>query len=364
MLACCEVSGCKADRRTLAELLSTTETQVKISAHMQFITKMGQNAKDSWDLQDSLETTPESLKRAFDLAQEGAALGCEHSKGALARCYYYGNGVYKNTTVAREIAEESAAAGSSYGQFVLGRCIQDGKGGDNDTEASRLYRLAADQGLAIAQHNLGVMLFFGLGVDENEDEAELLWYLAVLQGHNNSYRMLAYKYEKMQSYNPVVVGVFEAAAELGDANAQLQLGRMYEEGRGVFADTKKALKLYKSAMQQGLEGADAALVAALTCDDCCNKYDQFERKPLVLPCGCTFCEQCISKGPRGGRVSKCPRCGSRVCETAILQINEGVRGALGKGNAKIPPNQHARGLKRKQLRRAALMAASRPSNSW
>jgi len=77
--------------------------------------------------------------------------------------------VCKNATVAREIAEESAAAGSSYGQFVLGRCIQDGKGGDNDAEASRLYRLAADQGLAIAQHNLGVMLFFGLGLEENEE---------------------------------------------------------------------------------------------------------------------------------------------------------------------------------------------------
>ncbi len=359
------MSGCEAGHRTFdADLFETIETQVNTNGNMQFITEMGMNAKYSWELQDSLEPTPESLQRAFALAQEGAELGCEHSKGALARCYYYGNGVYDNATVAREIAEESAAAGSAYGQFVLGRCIQDGKGGENDTEASRLYRLAADQGLAIAQHNLGVMLFFGLGLDENEDEAELLWYQAVLQGHSNSYRMLAYKYEKMQSYDPVVVGVFEAAAKSGDANAQLQLGRMYEEGRGVFLDTKKALKLYKSAMQQGLESAYAALVAVLTCDNCCNKYDTFERRPLLLPCGCTFCEQCISKGSRGGRLSKCPRCGSRVCDTVILPINEGLRSALGKGNAKIPPNQNARSLKRKQLRKAALIAASRSSNPW
>jgi TPR repeat protein len=234
-------------------------------------------ASSSWNIQDSLNIPKNKLNAAFELAQEGAASGCIHCKGALARCYYYGNGVAENATLALELATESAAAGSPYGQFVLGRCFQEGQAGEKDNaQAVRLYRLAADQGLAIAQHYLGNMLFFGSGVEENEEEAELLWNKAIVQGYRVSFRMLAYMYEKRPPSNPAiklwVAAVFEAAAEMGDAHAQLQLGRLYEEGLGVFVDTKKALKLYKSAKLQGLEEADAALVAALTCGDCSSKY--------------------------------------------------------------------------------------------
>lgn len=314
----------------------------------------------SWQIQDSLSNTPESLLRAFCLAKTGANMGCAQCQGALARCYYYGNGVAKNPTIALDLANKSAAANSPYGQFVLGHCWRDGKGDENDFEASKQYRLAADQGLAIAQHNLGIMLYFGLGVCENEDEAELLWYLAVLQGYKLSYRMLAYKYEKEQSSNPAVAIVFEAAAALGDANAEYQLGLMYLQGRGVFQDTKKALKLFKSAILKGHYDAEDAVENALKCDHCCGKYDQYERTPLMLPCGCTFCRKCIQKGPRV-RISKCPTCCSRVCETAVLQINEVIKSALGKGDDKLLASQHPKGPSHKQLQRAAHGAAARPS---
>ncbi len=33
------------------------------------------------------------VKRGFELASAGAALGCAHSKGALGLCYLYGYGV-------------------------------------------------------------------------------------------------------------------------------------------------------------------------------------------------------------------------------------------------------------------------------
>jgi TPR repeat protein len=308
-------------------------------------------------MQDGLDAAPHKASKAFAIAQAGAASGCYNCKGALARCYYYGYGVQPDTVIAQKLAEESAAANSAYGQFVFGRCIQDGKGGERDAAACKLYRFAAEQGLAIAQHYLGIMLYFGLGVTEDEDEAELLWYLAVLQGYKVSYRMLAYKYEKVQSNSPYVAKIFEAAANLGDANAQLQLGRMYEEGRGVFADMKKALKLYRSAMLLGHDGAEAALDAALTCGNCSCKYDRFARKPLLLPCGCTFCDRCIGNGIRG-RVSKCPGCSNRIGETAMLPINDAVRASVGKRDEKHLQIQKE--FTPKQLRRAAAVALKRP----
>jgi TPR repeat protein len=339
--------------------------------NMQFFSKKNSNnqAELSWKLQDSLRITPNNAKKAYALALAGAASGCSRSKGSLARCYFYGNGVQADAAVARMLAEESAAAHCAFGHFVLGRCMQDGAGGENDASALLQYRLAARQGVAIALHYVGMMLYFCLGVahaQEHDDHAELLWLRAVQQGYSASCLVLAYKYEVEQCSHPTAVRVFEAAAEMGDANAQLHLGRMYEEGRGVFANTKKALKLYNSARMQGHDGAVAALVAALTCGKCCGKYDRLTRAPLLLPCGCTFCEHCTGMRHAGrvvgvlGVALRCPGCGWRGLNAEEVRENKGVRAALGRGYDKLLQQQQPKGLKRKQLRRAAAAAASRP----
>ena len=52
----------------------------------------------------------------------------------------------------------------------------------NEQEACRLYKLAADQGDAVAQCNLGWMYENGKGVAKNEQEACRLYKLAAEQG--------------------------------------------------------------------------------------------------------------------------------------------------------------------------------------
>ena len=69
------------------------------------------------------------VKRAFEFAAAGAALGCAHSKGALGRCYAYGLGVAKDAARGLALGRESAAAGSCFGQFVVGKCYRHGHGG-------------------------------------------------------------------------------------------------------------------------------------------------------------------------------------------------------------------------------------------
>ena len=54
---------------------------------------------------------------------------------------------------------------------------------EDDAEAVRWYRLAADQGLAIAQNNLGWMYDNGEGVAEDDAEAVRWYRLAADQGH-------------------------------------------------------------------------------------------------------------------------------------------------------------------------------------
>jgi hypothetical protein len=50
-------------------------------------------------------------------------------------------------------------------------------------EAVRWYRLAATQGFAVSQYNLGVMFDCGRGVARDRTEAKRLYCLAAAQGH-------------------------------------------------------------------------------------------------------------------------------------------------------------------------------------
>jgi hypothetical protein len=75
------------------------------------------------------------------------------------------------------------------------------------TEAFRWYRKAADQGVAGAQYNLGVMYHHGQGVTQDYAEAAR-WY--------------------------------RKAADQGHAAAQFVLGLMYDNGQGVTQDYAEA----------------------------------------------------------------------------------------------------------------------------
>jgi TPR repeat protein len=79
---------------------------------------------------------------------------------------------------------KKAQQGDASAQARLG--VMYAKGQDvaqNDAEAVKWYRLAADQGNMLAQNNLGVMYFNGRGVTQNHAEA-MKWYrLAADQGH-------------------------------------------------------------------------------------------------------------------------------------------------------------------------------------
>ena len=119
---------------------------------------------------------PADVKRAFELALAGAALGCSHSKGMLGRCYVLGAGV-QPAKVAKGLAlgRESQAGGSCFGQYCVGMCHGEGWGvGTNYVEAARLYRLAAAQGYALAQNDLAALYENGTGIGKDETEAARL----------------------------------------------------------------------------------------------------------------------------------------------------------------------------------------------
>ena len=93
----------------------------------------------------------------------------------------------------------------------------------DDAEAVRWYRLAAAQGYALAQLNLGLMYANGEGVPEDDAEA-VRWY--------------------------------RLAAEQGYATAQFNLGLMYANGEGVPEDDVTAYAWLNIAAAQGQSSAN------------------------------------------------------------------------------------------------------------
>ena len=134
--------------------------------------------------------------------------------------------VYKNLPVSglKALAEK----GDREAQNELGLAYASGLKGQkvNFEEAFKLFRTAADQGLAGAQYNLGSLYFFGSGVPRDNQEA-LKWY--------------------------------RKSADQGFIPAQFYLGWMHANGKGVEEDFQEAIKWFKKAADQGDSEAQRSL---------------------------------------------------------------------------------------------------------
>ena len=112
-------------------------------------------------------------------------------------------------------------------------------------EAAKLYRIAADQGLADAQNNLGVLYTYGVGVQPDPKEAARWYRKAAEQGQPNAQFNLAAAYAAGRGV-PLNASEearwFRMAAEQGYAPAQAGLGSLYNGGRGVPRDQVEAYK--------------------------------------------------------------------------------------------------------------------------
>ena len=106
-----------------------------------------------------------------------------------------------------------------------------------------------------AANILGFQYFSGDGVDQNDKEAAKYFRLAAEQGDVNAQAMLAYiKYHGgegvAQDYKEAIKW-WRLAAEQGDAVAQHALGLSYLLGKGVENDSIESVKWIRLAAEQG-----------------------------------------------------------------------------------------------------------------
>ena len=131
----------------------------------------------------------------------------------------------------------------------------------NNNEAIKQFKLAADKGHTRAMYYLGKIL----GEESlknndvaSENEAAMWLQKAAERDDTDSEFLLGQFFEDgrgVEQSIPKAAHYYELAAEKGNSEAQLNIAEMYEEGRGVKRDLDKALKWYQSAASQGCEHA-------------------------------------------------------------------------------------------------------------
>jgi TPR repeat protein len=160
---------------------------------------------------------------------------------------------------------QNARRGEPDALFYVASCYEGGAEGlpQNDPEAARLYKVAADLGNADAQNNLGHMYQRGYkvgrggglhGVVLDYKAAFHFYKLAADRGHAPALFNLAAVYEDgvgVAKDEREAARLFKLAADQGHSASQQALGRLLERGRGVIQDEREALRLYRLAADQG-----------------------------------------------------------------------------------------------------------------
>ncbi len=189
-------------------------------------------ALKAWLLIDGREGVAKDHKAAFELAEEGARLGCHHCQGVMAYCYFWGYGCEMDYARSLELARESSGRGSRYGQVTFGGLHDVGEGGlaEDDTQAIAFYGLAAAQGLDAAQCQLGIK--YGGGspyVAQDNAEALRLFQLAAAQGHPTGLFLVADCHERgdgVRKSKAAAIRWYRRAQAAGDPYAADELRRL------------------------------------------------------------------------------------------------------------------------------------------
>lgn len=98
-----------------------------------------------------------------------------------------GEGLPKDNKEALKWFRMAAEQGNAEAQRNLGRAYDNGYGVPiDDVEAVKWFLMAAEQGLAAAQANLGVMYYLGEGVPKNDIVACMWWILGSAQSNKSA----------------------------------------------------------------------------------------------------------------------------------------------------------------------------------
>ncbi|XP_042196096.1 death ligand signal enhancer [Callorhinchus milii] len=159
----------------------------------------------------------------------------------------------------------AASQGSAKAQYNVGVCYELGKGISKDmTKAALYYSYAAAQGHSRAQYCWGRHLLHGKTGSETRDTRRALEQLekAAKSGLKEAQAHLGVVYsEGPHRDQRKSIMYLRMAADNGDSCSQYHLGLCYQQGWGVQTDVRQAAELYHKAAASGHRDAQCALGA-------------------------------------------------------------------------------------------------------
>jgi len=212
---------------------------------------------------------------AFEEAKYEESPRAQYTLGLM---YLQGRGVTQNKKLALFWLKKSVDQGYYLALHRLGKIYLDDEVTKADPKTAVKYiTIAAQKGYTPSQYLLGTLYQTGkLGVTKNQKTA-LMWFnLAASQGHKMAKQVLSRLSSGHKTPPPSDAQIafdtgfnflkgrggidrdykqaaewFSKAAEQGHADAQYNLGELYNRGRGVKKNKNIALKWYKAAAEQG-----------------------------------------------------------------------------------------------------------------
>jgi len=148
---------------------------------------------------------------------------------------------------------------ASYADYEQG--VNAAFDGDYAT-AYREFSIAAKEGLALAQYNLGILYFTGRGVERDAEEAYRWTSAAAEQGHVAAQFNLATLLmtgEGVTKDASMAVDWYSRAAKAGHPEAASELATLFFDGKEVERDRVVAHAWASYAVANKAEGADALL---------------------------------------------------------------------------------------------------------
>ena len=138
-------------------------------------------------------------------------------------------------------------------------------------DANRLLLLGLEYGVALGDgdcaNNLGALYYNGTCVEQDFTRAKEFYELAEKLGNEQATVNLGYIYEYGRTgkpdYSKAVVQYAKAAALWGSAEALYKLGDMFNRGKGIEADKSVAYKLYERSFEESEHNAPVRAQAAL-----------------------------------------------------------------------------------------------------
>ncbi|KJE94430.1 hypothetical protein CAOG_05073 [Capsaspora owczarzaki ATCC 30864] len=191
----------------------------------------------------------------------------------LAYLYETGTGTVKNMSEAIKHYTIAAAQGDANAQCNLGVLHGEGVAGvlpPNPTESARLFTLAANQGNANAQCNLARLHQTGIGTFWDLHEAVRLYRLSAAQFHGPALANLGVLFFNGASTVPRDVveaaRLFRIGADRGIGTCLFNYALCLETGKGVKKDRRTAVRYYREAYKKGHNPAGQNLRALLGLD--------------------------------------------------------------------------------------------------